>query len=90
MKKNQRVLREMLYRTYERGERFMSQKTLAHVCGLSLGTVNPLVSKLEQIGAIEKKPMGFRITDARRVRSIGLIRGVLLKILSTAPIPTYP
>jgi len=81
----------MLYRTYERGERFMSQKTLAHVCGLSLGTVNPLVSKLEQIGAIEKKPMGFRITDARRVllywaNTRGLVKDIVYSANSHLPL----
>jgi len=67
VKKNQRILREILCRFYEGGERFMSQKTLAQASGLSLGTVNPVVSKLEQLGAIEKKPMGFRVIDAKRM-----------------------
>ncbi len=91
MKKNQRVLREMLYRTYERGERFMSQKTLAQVCGLSLGTVNPLMGKLEQIGAIEKKPMGFRVTDAKRVllywaNTRGLVKDIVYSANSHLPL----
>lgn len=54
MKKGERVLREILHRFYERNERFMSQKALAEACGVSLGTVNPLVRKLAQLGAIEK------------------------------------
>lgn len=67
MKKNQRVLREILHRTYERGERFMSQKTLAQVCGISLGSVNPVINKLAQIGAVETKPMGLRVINPKRI-----------------------
>ncbi|MDI6642454.1 MAG: winged helix-turn-helix domain-containing protein [Candidatus Hodarchaeaceae archaeon] len=67
MKKGERVLREILYRFHERNERFMSQKALAEACGLSLGTVNPIVRRLEQLGAIEKKPLGFRVSDVTRI-----------------------
>lgn len=67
MKKGERVLRETLHRFYERNERFMSQKALADACGLSLGTVNPVVRKLGQLGAIEKKPLGFRVSDPMRI-----------------------
>lgn len=67
MKKGERVLREILHRFYERNERFMSQKALAEVCELSLGTVNPVIRRLEQLGAIEKKPLGFRVSDVTRI-----------------------
>lgn len=67
MKKGERVLREILYRFYELGERFMSQKALAESCKLSLGSVNPVVRRIEQLGTIEKKPLGFRITDVMRI-----------------------
>ncbi len=67
MKKVDRVLREILYRVYERNEFFMSQKALARACGLSMDTVNRLVAKLNQFRSIEKKPLGFRVTEPEKV-----------------------
>jgi len=69
MKKVNRVLREILYRVYERNDSFMSQKSLAQACGLSMDTVNRLVSKLNQFRAIEKKPLGFRVVDPKKIIS---------------------
>lgn len=67
MKKGERVLRQILYLFYERNERFMNQKALAEACGISLGTVNPVMSRINQLGAIEKKPQGFRVSDVTRI-----------------------
>lgn len=67
MKKINRVLREILYRVYERNEPFMSQKSLAHACETSMDTVNRLVSKLHQFGSIDKKPLGFKVTNPKKV-----------------------
>lgn len=67
MKKGERVLRQILYLFYERNERFMSQKAIAEACEISLGTVNPIINRIDQLGAIEKKPLGFRISDASRI-----------------------
>ena len=67
MKKVNRVLREILYRVYERNEPFMSQKSLAEACGVSMDTVNRLVKKLDQFRSVEKKPFGFRVTDPKKV-----------------------
>lgn len=67
IKKIDWVLREILHRVYERNESFMSQKSLAQACGLSMDTVNRLVSKLNQFRAIEKKPFGFRVLDSKKV-----------------------
>jgi len=69
VKKVDRVLREILYRVYERNESFMSQKSLAQACGLSMDTVNRLVAKLNQFRAIEKKPLGFRVMDPKKILS---------------------
>jgi DNA-binding transcriptional regulator YhcF (GntR family) len=66
MKKIDRLLREILHRHHEHGDRFFSQKNLAEVCSLSLGTVNPIITRLEQIGAVERKPLGFRLIDPKR------------------------
>lgn len=67
MKKEERVLRQILYQYYELDTRFTNQKALAEICGISLGTVHPIVDRLTKLGAIEKKPLGFRITDPVRV-----------------------
>ena len=66
MRKIDRVLREVLHRFYGGGERFFTQKGLAQTCALSLGSVNPLIARLEQLGAIERKPLGFRLIDPKR------------------------
>ncbi|MEM2875168.1 MAG: hypothetical protein QW567_04035 [Candidatus Hadarchaeales archaeon] len=66
MKKSHRVMLEIFHRFHTRGERFFNQRELAKTCGLSVGTVNPLISKLRQLGAVEIKPLGFRLIDPRR------------------------
>ncbi|MGQ9787846.1 MAG: hypothetical protein ACUVQM_00815 [Candidatus Hadarchaeaceae archaeon] len=66
MRKIDRVYREILHRFYARGERFFNQKQLSEVCQISLGTINPLINKLEIFGAIERKPQGFRLVDPKR------------------------
>jgi hypothetical protein len=45
----------------------MNQLSIAEACGISLGTVNPIVKKLDRLGAIEKKPLGFRVIDVGRI-----------------------
>lgn len=67
MKKANLILRDILYRIYERDIHFMSQRSLAESCDLSSETVNRLVSKLHQFRAIRKKPQGFRVVDPRKV-----------------------
>ncbi|MEM3401967.1 MAG: hypothetical protein QW179_00965 [Candidatus Hadarchaeales archaeon] len=67
MKKNPRVLREILYRVYEKGELFMTQKSLAESCEISLDAVNRVISKLFQFRAIEKKPFGFRVVEPKKI-----------------------
>ena len=67
VKKTDRVLREILYRVYERNESFMSQKSLAQACETSMDTVNRVVNKLNRFRSIEKKPFGFRVTNAKKI-----------------------
>ena len=67
MKKSDGVIREILHRVYERGEWFMSQKALAEKCGVSLDLANQVVSKLYGLGTLDKKPMGFKVTDPRKI-----------------------
>lgn len=66
MRKIDRVLCEILHRFYEHGERFFNQKGLSATCKISLGTINPLIGRLEQLGAVERKPLGFRLIDPKR------------------------
>jgi DNA-binding Lrp family transcriptional regulator len=56
----------MLHRYYSTGERFFSQKELAENCNLSLGTVNPLIKKLERMRIVECRPLGLRLLDPKR------------------------
>jgi DNA-binding Lrp family transcriptional regulator len=67
VKKWERVLRQILYLFYEENARFMKQKAIAETCGVSLGSVNPVMKKLDRLGAIEKKPLGFRVSDVGRI-----------------------
>ncbi|MEM2978770.1 MAG: hypothetical protein QXM46_05760 [Candidatus Hadarchaeales archaeon] len=67
MRKIDRVMREILHQYHEKGRRFFNQKELAGSCGLSLGTVNPLVGKFELMGMVERRPLGFRLVDPRRM-----------------------
>ncbi len=66
MKKINWILREIFYRIYDKNESFMSQKSIAQACGVSMDTVNRLVAKLDQFRAIEKKPLGFRVTEPKK------------------------
>ncbi|MDI6884440.1 MAG: hypothetical protein QMD00_04890 [Hadesarchaea archaeon] len=65
-RKIDRILRETLNRFYTKGERFFNQKGLSKSCGLSLGTINPVITRLEELGALERKPLGFRLIDPKR------------------------
>ena len=67
MRKVNWILREILYRVFELGESFMSQRSLAETCGCSLDAVNRLVNKLEAIGAVQKRPFGFKVSQPKKV-----------------------
>jgi biotin operon repressor len=67
VRKIDRIMRELLFCYYEHGTRFFNQKKIASTCGLSLGTVNPVINQLEQIGSIERRPLGFRLIDPKRL-----------------------
>jgi hypothetical protein len=62
-----RAYREILYRVYEEGEAFMSQREVSKVCEVSIGLVNLLVSRMEGLGVVERRPMGFRVTDPKKM-----------------------
>ncbi|MBI2578112.1 MAG: winged helix-turn-helix domain-containing protein [Candidatus Aenigmarchaeota archaeon] len=65
--KIERVYREILFQLLEKKKNFFSQKKLAEECGISIGSVNHALKPLESMGAIEKKHMGFRVLDAKKM-----------------------
>lgn len=67
MKKRELVIREILYRVYEKNEFFMTQKSLAQACKVSLDTANQVVKRLFQFHAIEKKPLAFRVVNPQKI-----------------------
>lgn len=67
MRKTNWILREILFRVYEQGESFMSQRSVAESCGCSLDAVNRMVSRLEGFGAVERKPFGFRVLQPKKI-----------------------
>lgn len=67
MKKKDRILREILYRVYEKNEYFMTQKSLAQTCAVSLDTANQVIKKLSQFHAIEKKPLAFKVINPQKI-----------------------
>jgi len=67
MKKKDRILREILYRVYDKNEFFMTQKSLAQSCNVSLDTANQVVKKLSQFRAVEKKPLAFKVINPKKI-----------------------
>ena len=90
MRKIDRILREVLHRFYEGGERFFNQKGLAQTCGSPWGTVNPVIARLEQLGAIERRPLGFRLIDPKRALVYWAVTRELAKDTYTTFVPVKP
>lgn len=67
MLKKERVYREILFRFLEKEEGFLKQRQIAKKCGVSVGTINHALKPLEKINCIEKKPMGFRIINPKKI-----------------------
>ena len=67
MKKNERVLREILYRVYELGESFASQVEIAESCGVSLDLVNQVVRRLSEFGGVRMHIKGMYITNPKKI-----------------------
>jgi len=61
------VFREILYRVFELGESYMTQKSIAETCKVSLDTINKVVRTLNKFCGVEKKPMGFRVINVQKV-----------------------
>ena len=67
MKKWERLFREILHAFYSRGERFFIQAHLCSSCSISAGAANRMIDWLEQIGAVERRPQGFRVVDPQKI-----------------------
>lgn len=67
MRKIDRVPREILHRVNSRGDRFITQSSLAESCDLSPGTINPVITRLEWVGAVVRRPQGFRVVDEKKL-----------------------
>ena len=67
MKKREWVYREVLYRVFEKGENFFTQKNLSEAAGISIGNVYKSLAILENINAIEKTRLGFRVVNPRKI-----------------------
>jgi len=61
------VFREILYRVLEKDEWTMTQKSISETCNVSLDTVHKVVWTLSNFRAVEKKPLGFRVTNVFKV-----------------------
>jgi hypothetical protein len=67
MNKKNLVSREILYRVLEHEEWHMTQKSLAHACGVSSWMISSLIKTLHNFGAVEKKPLGFRVLNVHKI-----------------------
>ncbi len=69
MRRIESVYRHVLYEILDRHSRdfLFKQKALSSKCGISISTVNYALKPLEQMNAIEKKPMGFRVLAPKKI-----------------------
>jgi hypothetical protein len=67
--KIERVYREILHKILDEKnkEAVFKQQELSKATGLSISTVNYCLVPLESMNAIEKKPFGFRVVDAKKI-----------------------
>jgi len=66
MKKEERILREILIGVKKRKEKFF-QKEISKVCNVSIGLVNKLVKKLESQSSVQRKGRGSSVIDASKI-----------------------
>jgi hypothetical protein len=66
MKKEEKILREILMGTMEKRERFY-QKEISKTCKVSIGLVNKVINKLEGQGSLQRKTKGFSVIDPNKI-----------------------
>ncbi len=67
MKNIELVYREILYKTLEKKEMFLTQSELSKKLDLSLSIVNSGVRRLSMIGAVKIVPRGFKVIDVKKI-----------------------
>ncbi|MEM2281923.1 MAG: hypothetical protein QXH26_00020 [Candidatus Hadarchaeales archaeon] len=89
MKKWERLFREILHSFYTRGERFFIQKQLCSVCSISPGAASRFLAWLEQIGAVEHRPQGFRLLDPGKILlSWAVKRNLMEDVVYSTKVPS--
>jgi len=66
MKKKEIIYRTILDDTMQKNQVFFTQLNLSKKLKFSLSTINNALKPLEEIGAIEKKPRSFTISDIKK------------------------
>lgn len=66
MKKEERILREILIGVKENKEIFF-QKNLSKDCNVSIGLVNKVIKRLELQSSLQKKGKGFSVIDPNKI-----------------------
>jgi len=66
MLKKEWIYREILHQL-ESKNNFFTQKDLAAVCSTSIGNVNKALKPFVHMNAIDKKHLGFRVIDPRKI-----------------------
>ncbi|MEK6979415.1 MAG: winged helix-turn-helix domain-containing protein [Candidatus Micrarchaeota archaeon] len=67
MQRSEWIYRELLYQRIEKGQFQFTQLAIAKKLGISLSTVNYALRPTEEMGAIRKTPMGFRLIDPKKL-----------------------
>lgn len=66
MLKKEWVYREILYQLENKNNSF-TQRNLAALCSMSIGNVNKAIKPFVHMNAIDKKHLGFRVIDVRKI-----------------------
>ena len=66
MLKKEWVYREILYQLENKNNSF-TQRNLAYLCSMSIGNVNKAIKPFVHMNAIDKKHLGFRVIDVRKI-----------------------
>lgn len=67
MKRIELVYREILYRTIEKKENFLTQSELSQKLGMSLSIINRAVNRLNDIGAVKIAQRNFKVIDIKKI-----------------------
>jgi len=89
VKKWERIFREILHAFYSQGKRFFTQSQLCTSCSISAGAVSRVITWLEQIGTVERRPQGFRVIDPTKILlSWAVKRNIMEDVTYSARVPS--